>query len=205
MNFDALADELDRQEAARIDAARPPRLEVFCSMTPGAFRDEIAAMMEPLNHTVATITPWIVTVKEGRKFVTACANPADPTLIKTPAIRRLHDAVIAASAFRGIYVTPRGFTPEAGYYADNAPVDLVDGPRLIKSTRHRLRTKPSPSRPNSQPVMANRTASTMRGPSNFAGKGERACARKSYKAGKTGSSAPRFAAPAASLTRPAPP
>lgn len=133
MNFNILADELDRQEAARIEAARPPRLEVFCSMTAGAFIDEIAAMMERLNHTVATLTPWLVTMKEGRKYVTACANPADATPIKTPAIRRLHDAVIAASAFRGIYVTPRGFTPEAEYYAGHAPVDLVAGPLLIKS------------------------------------------------------------------------
>jgi hypothetical protein len=67
-------------------------------------------------------------MKEGRKYVTACANPTDGMAIPMPAIRRLHDAVVAAGGFNGIYVTPRSFTPEA-----HAPIKLVDGALLIKS------------------------------------------------------------------------
>ena len=65
--------------------------------------------------------------------------------------------------------------------------------------------EPNPSRRNSQPVMPNRAASTMRGPPNFAGRRERACARQLFRTpDKIGSPAPRCAAPAASLTRPNP-
>jgi hypothetical protein len=133
MNFAHLADELQRQEFARLVGAVTPRIEAFRSMTPGGFRDEVAAMMERLDHTLITVSPWLVTLKAGRKYVTACANPADPTPIKVPAIRRLHEQVCAASAFKGIYVTPCSFTPDAEHYATHAPIDLVDGSLLIKS------------------------------------------------------------------------
>jgi Restriction endonuclease len=133
MNFTALADELDRQEFARLSAAITPRIEVFCSMTREGFRDQIALMMERLGHEIVTLAPWLVTMKEGRKCVTACANPADLAPVKMPAIGRLHDAVIAASAYKGIYVTPRSFTPDVEHYADHAPIQLVDGRMFIKS------------------------------------------------------------------------
>lgn len=133
MTFDALADELNRQEFARLKAAQTPRIEAFCSMTRGGFLDEIASMMERLDHAPIAVSPEIVTVKDGRKYLTHCANPADRGPVKMPAIRRLHQAVGAASAFKGIYVTPRSFTPEAEHYAAHAPITLVDGRLLIKS------------------------------------------------------------------------
>jgi hypothetical protein len=139
MNFASTADQLDRQEYARLEAARTPRIEAFRSMTSGSFADEVAGMMERLNHTVVTVSPWLVTTKDGRKYVTACANPADQATINMPAIRRLHDALIAAGAFRGIYVTPRSFTLDAEHYAAHAPIDLVDGPLLIKSMQRSRR------------------------------------------------------------------
>ena len=44
-------------------------------------------------------------------------------------IARLHDAVIAQGAQRGIYVTTRNFTPDAKDYAASMPsvIQLVDG------------------------------------------------------------------------------
>jgi hypothetical protein len=133
MKFVAAAEHLRRQEFARLAAAHTPRLEVFCSMTRGGFRDDIAAMMERLDHAIITVSPLLVTVKEGRKFVTHCAEPADHMPVKMPAIRRLHDDVVAAGAAKGIYVTARSFTAEAKHYADHAPIDLVDGQLLIAS------------------------------------------------------------------------
>jgi hypothetical protein len=133
MNFDARADELDRQEFARLADAMTPRIEAFCSMTREGFRDQTALMMERLSHEIITFSPWLVTVKEGRKYVTACATPADIAPVKMPAVARLHDAVVAAAAYKGIYVTPRSFTPGAHYYADHAPIQLVDGRLFIKS------------------------------------------------------------------------
>src|SRR3954451_2378715 len=124
MNFDALADELHQQEFARLAAAVTPRPEALRSITPDAFRDEIAMMWERLGHTVVTSAQEIVTIKGKRKFVTMCANPADPAPTGSAAVQRLHDRVVAARAERGFYVTPRSFTDDAQRFAETAPVQL---------------------------------------------------------------------------------
>ena len=140
MNFDALADELHRQEFARLAAAVTPRPETLRSMTPDALRDEIAIMWERLGHTVITSpsASEIVTTKGERKFVTMCANPTDLTPTGSGAVRRLRDRVVAVSAERGFYVTPRSFTADAQHFAATAPVQLIDGPALIRAL-HRSR------------------------------------------------------------------
>jgi hypothetical protein len=138
MNFTAAADELRREEFARLSAAVTPRIEAFRSMTAAAFRIEIVQMLERLGHALISSVSDIVTIKDGRKYITACATPTEQTPTKTPALRRLHDTVAATGAARGIYVTPRSFTPEAEHYAASAPIALVDGPLLIRSM-HRSR------------------------------------------------------------------
>jgi len=138
MNFSAAAEELRREEIARLSAAVTPRIEAFRSMTADEFRNEVAQMLERLGHTLITGARDIVTTKEGRKYITACATPTDPAPTKAGALRRLHEAVVAYSAARGFYVTPRSFTPEASHYAAGAPIDLVDAAMLIRSM-HRSR------------------------------------------------------------------
>jgi hypothetical protein len=138
MTFAAAASELRQQEFARLSAAVTPRIEAFRSMTADEFRDEVAQMLERLGHTLITGAGDIITTKEGRKYITACATPTDPALAKAGALRRLHQAVVAHGAARGFYVTPRSFTPEAEHYAASAPIDLVDGAMLIRSM-HRSR------------------------------------------------------------------
>jgi hypothetical protein len=140
MNFDSLADELHRQEFARLTAAVTPRPEVLRSMTAAALCDEIAMMWERLGHTVVTSpnASEIVTIKGERKFITMCANPVDPAPTGSAAVHRLRDRVVAASAERGFYVTPRSFTVDAQYFAETAPVQLIDGPAFIRAL-HRSR------------------------------------------------------------------
>jgi len=67
MNFAAAADELHRQELARLDATMTPRIEVLRSMTGDGLGDELAGMFERLDHAVITTRPELVTVKAGRK------------------------------------------------------------------------------------------------------------------------------------------
>jgi hypothetical protein len=112
-----------------------PTLEALRSLTPAPFREQIALMMERLGHTIITepSAADLVTVKEGRKFITACARPADPTPTATRDLARLHEAVIAANAHTGIYVTTRAFTREAEEYAATAPIKLVEGEILKRS------------------------------------------------------------------------
>src|SRR6516162_1849987 len=128
MNFAAAADELHRQELARLADAVTPRPEALRSMTADALREEIAGMWDRLGHSVASSpdAAEIVTVKGARKFVTMCGNPADPMPARSAAIRRLRDRVVALSAERGFYISVRGFIPDAQQFADSAPVQLVD-------------------------------------------------------------------------------
>ena len=52
MNFAAAADELHRQESARLADAVTPRAEQLRSLTLAALRDEIARMWDRLGHSV---------------------------------------------------------------------------------------------------------------------------------------------------------
>jgi hypothetical protein len=118
-SFTAAA-ELRQQECARLSAAVTPRVEAFRSVTRDILRDQVVQMPERLGHTLISAAGGdIVTTKEGRKYITACADPCDRDPTKAPALRRLHDAVVFASAAHGFYVTPRSLTlnlPRETYY-----------------------------------------------------------------------------------------
>jgi hypothetical protein len=140
MKFDRAADELHRQEFARLADAVTPRPEALRSMSADALRDEIAGMWERLGHTVinSLAAPEIVTIKGERKFITMYANPSAPDPTRSGAVRQLRERVVAASAERGFYVSVRGFSAEAQQFAATAPVELIDGPELIRAL-HRSR------------------------------------------------------------------
>lgn len=129
----AKAAEIRRQEMARLSAAVTPRIEIFRAMTRDILRVEVAAMLDRLGHHVVSSAGDIVTEKDGRKYIIAVAIPTDTTPTGIAGVRRLHDAVVANSAVRGFYITPRSFAPEAIHYAESAPIDLIDGPLLIKA------------------------------------------------------------------------
>jgi hypothetical protein len=149
VNFSAPADELRRQEIARLKDALVPRLEALRSMTTEGFRTVIAEMLERFGHAIETDpnANFLVTTKAGQKFVTACATPADPTPTGTRDLARLHhDGVIAANAERGFFITARGFTDQAEKYAESAPLDLFDGARLVKALNQSKTSRTSPGR-----------------------------------------------------------
>lgn len=135
LSFGRAAAELRRQELARLSDAVVPRIEALRSMTAPAFREVIALMLYRFGHDVLTgaAMPDLISTKNGAKFITACAHPTDQTPTKMPAVRRLHDAVVSANAQRGFYITPRSFTAEAEEYASTAPLDLIDGARLVRA------------------------------------------------------------------------
>src|SRR5882762_5242138 len=130
MHFADAADQLRQREFARLSDTVTPRIEALRSMTLSAFGNEIALMLERLGHTIITTAPDLVTTKAGRKYITACANPLDTTptkATKSPAIARLHAAIVKANAAGGFYVTPHSFTPYAEHYAATLPmINVVD-------------------------------------------------------------------------------
>jgi Restriction endonuclease len=135
MTFDRAADELHRQEFARLKAAVTPRAEQLRSMNVAELREQSAGLWQRLDHDIIT-TPdaaELVTVKGERKFITLCGNPADPAPAGSAALRRLRDRVVAASAERGFYISVRGFTADALQYAETAPVQLIDSAQFIRA------------------------------------------------------------------------
>jgi hypothetical protein len=133
MDFTSAAAELQQQEIARLRDAVVPRLEALRSMPPPQFREVIAAMWQRFGHEIITgpAMPRLVTMKGGRKFITACPASADPFARE---IARLHQAAIAANAEHGFYITPNSFSAEARAYAESGtPIDLIDGKRLMKA------------------------------------------------------------------------
>lgn len=144
--FELAAAELRRQEFARLADAVPPALAALRSLTPEALRAEVALMLERLGYTVIT-NPGVhdfAVARESRKYIVACASPADARPTKTVALVRLHDAVVAATAVAGFYVTTRDFTPAARDYAATTPIRLVTGAQLAASIRKSKADMPLP-------------------------------------------------------------
>ena len=80
MNFTAAADQLRRQEIARLSQYVTPAVEALRSLTPSPYREQIALMVERLGHTVHNnpTAAVLVTTKQGQKYIIACATPSDP-------------------------------------------------------------------------------------------------------------------------------
>jgi hypothetical protein len=135
VNFDSAADELERREKARIFDTVTPRLETFKSMTLDSFTAEIALLKERLGYSIIATAPDLAITKDGKKYIVACATPANGAPTQTRELARLHDAVVKAKAHGGFYVTPHSFTPDAEHYAASAPIVLVDGTKLIASMK----------------------------------------------------------------------
>jgi hypothetical protein len=145
MNFDAAALELQRQEYARLKAAVPPRPEQLCSMPAPELRGQAVRLWQALGHEIVTgpDAAELIHTRQGQKFITVCANPADLAPTGSAALRRLRDRVVANSAERGFYISMRGFTAEAQHFAASAPVRLLDCSEFIVALKRRIR-KASP-------------------------------------------------------------
>ena len=141
VNLQLAAEDLREQEFARLAATVTPRLDMLRSMSLGAFRSQVAMMMERLGHSLVTdpSAADLVTIKDGEKFIVACARPGDLAATPRRDLARLHDAVVAANAKAGLFITPRGFTGDAVEYAAAAPVRLIDGEMLVRLMQRSLR------------------------------------------------------------------
>jgi Restriction endonuclease len=135
MSYAAAANDLRHREIARLKRYVTPPVEAMRSLTPGPFREHIAELMQRLGYEVVNdpAAPVLVTLKDGKKHLVMCATPSDPMPTGTRNVARLHEAVIAANASNGIYITTRTFTDDAYNYEKGAPITLVDGTALAKA------------------------------------------------------------------------
>src|ERR1700733_557981 len=130
MTHNLAANALRQQEIRRLSELTVPRLEALRSLTVPALREIVASMLERLGQTLITVAPHIVSLKDGRKFITFCDDPLDPDPVKIPSLRRLHDTIVVANAQQGFLVTARTFSAEAKLYG--GPIKLVDGEGLVR-------------------------------------------------------------------------
>jgi hypothetical protein len=147
MSYAAAANDLRHREIARLKRCVTLPVEAMRSLTPGPFRERIAELMQRLGHEVVndpTAAAILVALKDGEKHLIMCGTPADPTPIGPRNILRLHEAVIAGNAARGIYITTRTFTADVQTYAKSAPIDLVDGAALAKAFKRAGPSEPVP-------------------------------------------------------------
>ncbi|MGH6869429.1 MAG: hypothetical protein ACREDA_11295 [Methylocella sp.] len=101
-----------------------PPLKTLRGMTPPDFRTVIAIMLQSFGHTLITgpsTSDLLVTMRNDRKFITACATPTDPVPTKLTALHGLHEAVIKTNAVRGFHITRR-FPREAEQLAASAGI-----------------------------------------------------------------------------------
>jgi hypothetical protein len=133
--FASAAEELRRQEMARLADAMPPTIDALRLMPAPALRACVARMLERLGYELLTseTAAELLIMKDGNKSVAAFAPANDFAPTPVNHLTRLHSAVIAAGAASGFFITPRGFTRDAEAYAATAPLKLVDGPKLIAS------------------------------------------------------------------------
>jgi Restriction endonuclease len=136
-DFSQAADELRRQEFARLAAAVVPTIEGLRALSARQLRARVTTMLEQLGYELLTseMAADLVARKDGAKYVVALASTTEQTPTHQNQLTRLHSAVIAANATAGFFITTRGFTRDAEAYAATAPLKLVDGPKLIASIK----------------------------------------------------------------------
>lgn len=134
------ADELHRQETARLAASIVPTLDSLRFLNSNQLRARVADMLERLGYQLMTpeTATDLLAMKDGKKYVIAFASTLDQQPTQANQLTRLHSAVIAGNADAGFYITTRGFSRDAEAYAATAPLKLVDGPKLVASIKRSM-------------------------------------------------------------------
>lgn len=134
-DFARAADQLRQKEFARLSRAIVPTVESLRLLHGPELRGLIVSMLDRSGYEVQTAPDAgnLVTTKDGKKYLVAIAPTNNSASIPVRDLMRLHDAVIEANATEGFFVTTRRFTDDAVEYARTAPLQLMDGPKLVKS------------------------------------------------------------------------
>jgi hypothetical protein len=75
---------------------------------------------------------------KGGKFIVECWARPFGNLVDSPRVLALIDSVKAEGAAKGLYLTPWEFSQEASTAAATGPIDLLDGPALVKVLAKKL-------------------------------------------------------------------
>jgi Holliday junction resolvasome RuvABC ATP-dependent DNA helicase subunit len=69
----------------------------------------------------------------GGRYLVQCKRFGPETLVGSPTVREFYGALVAdRRAVKGILITTLGFTPQARDFAENLPIELIDGEQLAR-------------------------------------------------------------------------
>jgi hypothetical protein len=86
----------------------------------------------------------------GGRYLFQCKRFAVDVLVGSPTVREFYGALVAdRKAVKGVFITTSGFTPHAREFAQNLPIELIDGEQLARLMADNASS--NPSKPNSTP------------------------------------------------------
>jgi hypothetical protein len=138
--FDHDAEFLRQEEFERLAAATVPTLESLRFLNPTQLRARVAGMLDRRGYQLLTpeTANNLLAIKDGEKCVVAFATTSDAAPTQANHMIELHRLVIDTNAAKGFYVTTRGFSRDAEAYAKTAPLNMVDGPKLVASIKRSM-------------------------------------------------------------------
>jgi hypothetical protein len=69
----------------------------------------------------------------GGRYLIQCKRFGPDTLVGSPTVREFYGALVAdRKAVKGILITTSRFTPQAREFAENLPIELIDGQQLAR-------------------------------------------------------------------------
>lgn len=88
----------------------------------------------------------------GGRYLFQCKRFAPDALVGSAAVREFYGALIAdRKAVKGVFITTSGFTPHAREFAENLPMELIDGKQLARLIADNAGTDPSEPKSTPQP------------------------------------------------------
>jgi Holliday junction DNA helicase RuvB len=88
----------------------------------------------------------------GGRYLFQCKRFAPDALVGSAAVREFYGALVAdRKAVKGVFVTTSGFTPHAREFAENLPIELIDGEQLAHLIADKAGTDPNKPESTQQP------------------------------------------------------
>lgn len=130
--------QIRQQEMKRLRSSFTISLDEMRQLTPQKFEDFVAGVFRSLGYSVEQ-TPYTndggrdaILIKNNKKMLLECKKYGQKNQSGRPDLQKFYAAIIGDNAEKGFFVTTGGFSKEARKYAQTVPIDLIDGPILIK-------------------------------------------------------------------------
>jgi hypothetical protein len=128
---------LRRRVGARMHLHQAPGLQQLMAMDPYDFEDLVAEVYRAYGHQAEQVgqsgdhgIDVRVRTRQGQRWVVQCKRYRDP--VGEHFVRELYGTMTAEKANKAVLVTTADITPPAEAWARGKPIELVDGPALLR-------------------------------------------------------------------------